>query len=68
LIQATEAIKLILGRGKPLIGRLFVYDALDPEYNIFTLNRREECPLCGKNPVIKDLDKQNYESTQTRTL
>jgi hypothetical protein len=60
LIQATEALKLILGRGVPLIGRFLIYDALDTDFKVFTLSKNESCPLCGKEQVITDLAEGNY--------
>jgi adenylyltransferase/sulfurtransferase len=60
LIQATEALKLILGRGNPLIGRFLIYDALDAIFNVFTLEKNEKCPLCGADQVITDLADRNY--------
>ena len=47
LIQATEVVKLILGIGEPLIGRLLTYDALEMEFRDLRLNRDPECPMCG---------------------
>ena len=55
IIQATEAVKLILGTGKSLIGRLMVYDALDMTFREMKIRRNPECPLCGENPTIKEL-------------
>ncbi len=55
IIQANEAIKLILGKGEPLIGRLLTYDALRMQFREFKLQRNPECPVCGDNPVIKEL-------------
>jgi molybdopterin/thiamine biosynthesis adenylyltransferase len=60
LIQATEALKLILGKGKPLIGRFLVYDALDADFKVFTLKKNERCQLCGENQVIKELADHHY--------
>ena len=54
-IQATEAIKLILGKGKPLIGRLLLYDALEMKFREVKIKRNPECPVCGDNPAIKAL-------------
>lgn len=54
-IQATEAIKLILGRGRPLIGRLMLYDALEMTFQEFKVRRNPRCPMCGDNPTIKQL-------------
>lgn len=47
LLQATEALKLILGIGEPLIGRLLIYDALDSTFHELRLRRDPECPACG---------------------
>jgi len=54
-IQATEAVKLILGRGEPLIGRLLLYDALEMRFREFKVRRNPNCPMCGGNPTIKQL-------------
>src|SRR5476651_1074050 len=54
-IQATEAVKLILGRGEPLIGRLLLYDALQMSFREFKVRRNPKCPMCGDNPTIKQL-------------
>jgi molybdopterin/thiamine biosynthesis adenylyltransferase/rhodanese-related sulfurtransferase len=54
-IQTTEAIKLILGIGEPLVGSLMVYDALDMEYRKIRVRKDPECPLCGQNPTITGL-------------
>jgi sulfur-carrier protein adenylyltransferase/sulfurtransferase len=51
-IQATEAIKLILGRGEPLIGRLLTYDALEMRFQEFPFARRTNCAVCGAAPTI----------------
>ncbi len=55
LIQATEAVKLILGKGAPLIGRLLLYNALDMKFREVKLQKDPECPVCGKNPTITGL-------------
>jgi molybdopterin/thiamine biosynthesis adenylyltransferase len=60
LIQATEAIKLILGKGISLIGRFLIYDALDSDFKVFTLKKNESCPLCGEERTITDLEDRNY--------
>ena len=54
-IQATEAIKLILGKGEPLIGRLLLYDALGMSFREFKVRRNLRCPLCGDHPTITKL-------------
>jgi molybdopterin/thiamine biosynthesis adenylyltransferase len=55
LVQATETIKLLLGLGEPLIGRLLTYDALGMRFREVRLRRDPGCPLCGVAPSIKDL-------------
>src|SRR4051794_13135734 len=54
-IQATEAVKLILGQGEPLIGRLLLYDALQMKFQEFKVRRNPRCPMCGDQPSIKAL-------------
>ncbi|MGC4191411.1 MAG: molybdopterin-synthase adenylyltransferase MoeB [Thermomicrobiales bacterium] len=49
VLQATEAIKLIVGIGRPLIGRLLLYDALDATFREVRLDKDPECPICGPN-------------------
>jgi hypothetical protein len=55
VVQATEAIKLLLGIGEPLIGRLLTYDALGMRFREVKLRRDPKCPLCGEHPTITDL-------------
>jgi sulfur-carrier protein adenylyltransferase/sulfurtransferase len=55
VIQATETVKLLLGLGEPLIGRLLTYDALGMRFREVRLRRDPSCPLCGTSPTIKDL-------------
>jgi len=55
LIQATETVKLILGIGQPLIGRLLLYDALGMKFRELKLRRNPECPICGDNRTIHEL-------------
>jgi bacteriocin biosynthesis cyclodehydratase domain-containing protein len=55
LVQATEAVKLLLGIGEPLIGRLLTYDALGMRFREVRLRRDPNCPLCGSAPKITDL-------------
>ncbi|WP_437786342.1 molybdopterin-synthase adenylyltransferase MoeB [Sorangium sp. So ce1097] len=52
MIQATEAVKLILGRGAPLIGRLLTYDSLRMKFGELKLRRDKNCPACGESPTI----------------
>src|SRR6476620_11722045 len=55
VMQAIEAIKLIMGIGEPLIGRLVNFDALKMKYREFKLRRDPKCPVCGDNPTITEL-------------
>ena len=48
-IQATEAVKLIIGQGDPLIGRLLLFDALKMKFKELKLRKDPKCPLCGPN-------------------
>ena len=54
-IQATEVLKLILGIGKPLIGRLLLYDALDMTFDTVQVPKNPKCPVCGEHPTITEL-------------
>jgi molybdopterin/thiamine biosynthesis adenylyltransferase/rhodanese-related sulfurtransferase len=55
VIQATETIKLIVGQGEPLIGRLVMYDALAMRFREIHIRRDPDCPLCGAHPTITEL-------------
>jgi len=55
LIQATETIKLILGQGESLAGRLLLVDALGMKFRELKLRKNPDCPVCGKNPTITKL-------------
>ncbi len=54
-LQATEAIKVLLGIGEPLIGRLLIYDALGMTFRQLNVRKNPECPICGDNPTISEL-------------
>jgi molybdopterin/thiamine biosynthesis adenylyltransferase/rhodanese-related sulfurtransferase len=54
-IQATEAVKLLLGKGRPLIGRLLLYDALEMSFDEVQLRKNPDCPVCGENPTVTEL-------------
>lgn len=54
-IQATEVIKLILGIGEPLVGRLLLFDALSMDTRVVRLRKNPACPICGENPTIHEL-------------
>ena len=55
-LQAVEAIKLLLGIGEPLIGRLLLYDALETSFRELRLRRDPTCPACGDSPTIKTVE------------
>ncbi len=55
LIQATEAVKQIIGKGKSLVGRLLLYNALDMSFRELKIRRDKTCPMCGDHPSIKEL-------------
>ncbi len=55
LIQATEVIKLLLGKGESLAGRLLLFDALGMKFRELKLRKNPKCPVCGENPSIKEL-------------
>lgn len=54
-IQATEVIKLLLGKGDLLVGKLLFYDALKMDFKKLNIKRNPDCPICGENPTIKEL-------------
>jgi MoaD family protein len=60
LIEAFEALKLILGLGEPLSGRLLIFDALAMEFRQVNTRRDPRCPLCGDTPTIRELG--DYEA------
>jgi len=55
VIQATEVIKLIVGIGEPLIGRLLLIDTLGMNFRTLKLRKSPECPVCGPNPTVTEL-------------
>jgi sulfur-carrier protein adenylyltransferase/sulfurtransferase len=55
VIQATETIKLILGIGEPLIGRLLLVDALGMSFRTLKLRKKPDCPVCGTHPTVTEL-------------
>ena len=55
VIQATEVIKLILGKGEPLIGRLLLIDALGMKFRELKLRKNPDCPVCGTHPTVSRL-------------
>ncbi len=59
-LQAMEVLKLILGKGEPLSNQLLIYDALKASFRRVRVPRNPECPVCGENPRITEL--QDYEA------
>ncbi len=55
LIQANEVIKLVLGEGESLVGRLLLFDALSMKFRELKLHKDKSCPICGENPTITEL-------------
>ncbi len=54
-MQATETVKLIIGKGETLSGRLVLYDALNMRFRELKLRKNPECPVCGDNPTVTEL-------------
>jgi adenylyltransferase/sulfurtransferase len=54
-LQATEAVKVLLGRGRTLANRLFIFDALENDYRVVRWTRNPTCPVCGDQPTIREL-------------
>jgi len=55
LIQATEVIKLILKKGRPLIGKFLIYNALESDFKTFAVKKNPSCPLCGEEATMQGL-------------
>lgn len=66
LIQATDAIKLIIKAGQPLTNKLLVFDALDMSFRTIEIQRSRNCPICSKNPSIKTLNDCDSTSLECR--
>src|SRR5208282_73216 len=54
-LQATETIKILLGKGDSLVGRLLLFDALQMQFTELKLQKNPNCPVCGNNPTVKSL-------------
>ncbi len=67
-IQATEAIKLILGRGEPLVNRLLMIDALAMRFRELKIEKDPNCPLCGNQPTIRCLQEIEHSCTPMNTM
>jgi sulfur-carrier protein adenylyltransferase/sulfurtransferase len=69
VIQATETIKLMIGQGEPLVGRLLLYDALAMRFREIRIRRNPDCPLCGTQPTITALlDYEEFCGRDTAAL
>ena len=74
VMQANEVIKLVLGQGEPLIGRLLLIDALAMRFRELKLRKNPECPVCGSDPTVTQLIDYNQfcgirpQDTQEKTL
>jgi adenylyltransferase/sulfurtransferase len=69
LIQANEVLKLILGKGEPLRGRLLLFDALGAQFREVRLSRDPKCPVCGDAPTISEpVDYEGYCEFQTEEV
>ena len=64
IIQATEVIKWILGKGSLLTDRLLIYNGLEMEFDELKVARNSKCPVCGDTPSIKELREDNYQVNQ----
>ncbi|MEZ4654886.1 MAG: hypothetical protein R3E12_15195 [Candidatus Eisenbacteria bacterium] len=67
MIQATEAIKLILGEGEPLLGRLLLYDALAMSFRELKLQKDGHCTICSEHRTIHELDRDTTSSAACLT-
>jgi len=54
-LQAVEAIKLIVGIGEPLVGKLLMVDTLDMSFRTLNVKKNPQCPLCGDHPTVTEL-------------
>ena len=54
-LQATEAVKVLLDQGEPMVGRLLLVDALSMEFRTVRTRKDPNCPLCGDNPTVTEL-------------
>ena len=69
MLQAIEAIKLVVGIGEPLIGRLLHFDALKVKFRELNLRRDRECPVCGENPTIfSPIDYEQFCGIRSRPV
>lgn len=62
-IQATEAVKAIIGKGELLDGRMVFYDALEMEFDTVEITRKDDCPVCGEDPAIDSVHDVEYTAS-----
>lgn len=68
VVQATETVKLLLGKGRPLVGRLLLYDALEMSFREMKVRKNPKCPICGPSPSItKLIDYQQFCGVPTQS-
>lgn len=67
VLQANEVLKLILGIGQPLVGRMLLFDALRSQFREVRLDRRSACPVCGDAPTITELEEQEVACSLERS-
>jgi molybdopterin/thiamine biosynthesis adenylyltransferase len=60
LMQANEALKLILGKGEPLVGRLLTFDALGTRFQELRLRRDPKCPVCADGATVEFIDYEQF--------
>jgi molybdopterin/thiamine biosynthesis adenylyltransferase len=60
LLQANEALKLILGKGEPLVGRLLTFDALETQFTTLKLRRDPKCPVCAPGAKVEFIDYEGF--------
>jgi adenylyltransferase/sulfurtransferase len=66
-LQATEVIKLLIGIGEPLIGRLLLFDALEMSFRTLSVRKNPDCPICGDHPTVTELiDYEEFCGIPTR--
>jgi molybdopterin-synthase adenylyltransferase len=65
-IQAAEALKFLIGKGELLVNRLLIFNALDMRFRQANFKRSQDCPICGKNPSIRELIDEELPSCDLR--
>lgn len=62
VLQATEALKVLVGGGETLVGRLLMYDAMAMRFREMKFDRDPECAVCGVRPTIRDLSSHREDA------